>query len=61
MRVWNWIQGGLEFLGGERDEPPPGFPEFLQSPTFWGIWWGVLVLLIYIFSGQTSKFIYIDF
>jgi hypothetical protein len=26
-----------------------------------GIWWGVLAALILLFSGQTSKFIYIDF
>ena len=26
-----------------------------------GLWWGVLAALIILFSGQTSKFIYIDF
>jgi len=60
MELLNWLTGLLEFLGGERDAPPHGFPA-VYSPLFWGIWWGVLSLLIYVFSGQSSKFIYIDF
>jgi hypothetical protein len=28
---------------------------------FWGMWWGILVGIMLIFSGQSSKFIYIDF
>jgi len=60
MELLNWLTGLLEFLGGARDDPPPGFPAAC-SPLFWGIWWGVVSLLIYVFSGQSSKFIYIDF
>jgi hypothetical protein len=54
------IKQWLEFLGGERDTAdetrtiPP-------TSCFWGIWWGILLILIYVFCGQTSKFIYIDF
>ena len=51
----------LEFLGGVSEEPPQGAPRWMQAPIFWGIWWAVLILLVLSFSGQTSKFIYIDF
>jgi hypothetical protein len=57
----NWIKHLLEYLGGAQDDPPPGFPISLVHAWFWGLWWGVLVGLIFIFSGQSSKFIYIDF
>ena len=49
----------LEYLGGATETPPPGFP-----PCGWlalAVWWFVLVSIIAIFCGQTSKFIYIDF
>ena len=51
----------LEYLGGERDDPPPGLAITLNSWWFWAIWWAALSLLIFVFSGQSSKFIYIDF
>jgi hypothetical protein len=60
MNIVMWITQLLEFLGGSRDEAParfPALPEFI----FWGIWWGTLSIVIYIFCGQSSKFIYIDF
>lgn len=50
----------LERLGGARDLPE----EWLSRGWVmlaWGLWWGLLVVLILCFSGQTSKFIYIDF
>jgi hypothetical protein len=50
----------MEYLGGEREQPPTGFWLKLNSP-LWGIWWGILIGLIVIFCGQSSKFIYIDF
>ena len=50
----------IEYMGGRRDDPPAGFPLRLSSP-LWGLWWGVLVLVILLFCGQSSKFIYIDF
>jgi uncharacterized membrane protein YdjX (TVP38/TMEM64 family) len=57
----NWIKTLMEYLGGAQDEPPPGFPASFANAWFWGLWWGILVCLIFIFSGQSSKFIYIDF
>ena len=55
-----WIRQALEFLGGSRDEGPVGFPR-IPGVLLWGIWWGALSVVIYIFCGQSSKFIYIDF
>jgi hypothetical protein len=55
-----WIKQLLEYVGGERDTPPPGFSLSLTS-VWWGIWWGLLACLIALFCGQGSKFIYIDF
>ena len=40
--------------------PPVAFPA-ITNALFWGVWWGVLSLVIYMFCGQSSKFIYIDF
>jgi hypothetical protein len=56
-----WFQRLLEYLAGEIDSPPDGFSVRLSNILFWGLWWGVLFAVIYIFSGQSSKFIYIDF
>jgi hypothetical protein len=56
-----WCKRAIEYLGGEIDEPPAGFPISLGNWAFWAIWWGALALLIFVFSGQSSKFIYIDF
>jgi hypothetical protein len=50
----------LEYLAGAADAPPEGVRLPLSSP-WWGLLWGVLVCVIVIFCGQTSKFIYIDF
>jgi len=55
-----WIKHFFDYLGASREEPPPG-ASFLASPIWLGIWWGVLIGLILLFCGQTSKFIYIDF
>jgi len=55
-----WIKHFFDYLGASREEPPPG-ASFLASPFWLGIWWGVLIGLILLFCGQTSKFIYIDF
>ena len=55
-----WLKQALEYLGGERDSPPAGFPVPIGSP-LWGLWWGGLTALIVLFCGQSSKFIYIDF
>jgi hypothetical protein len=61
MNTINWIKHFLEYLGGSQDDPPPGFPVLLSNAWFWGLWWGVLIVVILVFSGQSSKFIYIDF
>ena len=55
-----WIKHFFDYLGASREEPPPG-AAFLASPIWLGIWWGLLIGLILLFCGQTSKFIYIDF
>ena len=54
-------KGLLEYLGGSREELPPAVPAWFASPWALGIWWSLLATLILFFSGQTSKFIYIDF
>ena len=56
-----WVQHVLEYIGGEIDSPPVGFPVRLTNLLIWGLWWAALAAIIYIFSGQSSKFIYIDF
>ncbi len=49
-----------EYLEGAREELPPKL-QFIASPWLRGLWWGLLAGVILLFSGQTSKFIYIDF
>ena len=57
------FRAGIEYLCGERDDAPALFA------SRWGIWtllarcavWTLAIVLIYAFSGQSSKFIYIDF
>jgi hypothetical protein len=61
MQTINWLKQVLDYLGGAEDGPPADSPGFLTSPIFLGIWWGALIILVVLFSGQTSKFIYIDF
>jgi hypothetical protein len=55
-----WMKHICEYMGGERDERPAGWPIPLRSP-LWGLWWGFLAFLVAMFCGQASKFIYIDF
>lgn len=50
----------LEYLGGQRDDAPA----FLQGTLCWVARcavWALAIALVYAFSGQSSKFIYIDF
>jgi hypothetical protein len=61
IRFLNVMKATLEYLGGVTEEPPFAWLEWTESPIWWGIWWAVLVLIALSFSGQTSKFIYIDF
>ena len=39
--------------------PQKGF--FAYRSLIWPVWWAILLGFIAIFSGQSSKFIYIDF
>lgn len=55
------LKATLEYLGGVTDQLPVYWLRWMQSPIWWGIWWATLILLTLLFSGQTSKFIYIDF
>jgi hypothetical protein len=55
----DWVKGWLEYLGGARDSAPGGVT--IDSPLLWAIWWSALFLAAWMFSGQASKFIYIDF
>jgi hypothetical protein len=54
------LQDVFAYLGGRTDAPPRLFQASLSSP-FWGLWWGILLVIALIFCGQSSKFIYIDF
>ena len=45
--------------GKETDLPTTGILGY-QS-LLWPIWWVILFAIICVFSGQSSKFIYIDF
>jgi hypothetical protein len=58
--ILSWIKHFFDYLSASREEPPPG-ADFLASPLWVGIWWGLMIGLILLFCGQTSKFIYIDF
>jgi hypothetical protein len=56
----SWVKNVFDYLGGSREEPPAGLP-LVASPWWLGLWWGLMIGLILLFCGQTSKFIYIDF
>jgi hypothetical protein len=56
----SWVRHFLEYLGGAADSPPDRLTINLASP-WWGLWWGILLIAIIFFCGQSSKFIYIDF
>jgi formiminotetrahydrofolate cyclodeaminase len=51
----------IEYIAGERDLPPEGAPAALSSVLARSLTWMLFLLLIYLFSGQSSKFMYIDF
>jgi hypothetical protein len=60
MRTILLFKSLCDYLGGSREQLPPGLR--IPVPGWWrGIWWGVLAIAILLFCGQTSKFIYIDF
>ncbi len=77
MNALNLLKACCEYLGGSRDAPPFAMAateeakreagvwdklmKFAHSPLGRGLWWGLMAGLILLFSGQSSKFIYIDF
>jgi len=60
MKTLHAFKTLCEFLQGSG-ETPPAILRNLSSPVWRGLWWGLLAGAILLFSGQTSKFIYIDF
>lgn len=50
-----------EFLGGSREEPPAPWWPRRHPAVLWGLWWSLLLFVIILFCGQSSRFIYIDF
>lgn len=57
---WAFFKTLLEYLGGERDAPPDGV-RLSTGSVLWGVWWTLLLAIVIVFCGQSSKFIYIDF
>jgi hypothetical protein len=55
------VKAAFEYMGGVSEDLALPSLSWMKSPLWWGAWWAVLVLLIVAFSGQSSKFIYIDF
>jgi hypothetical protein len=55
-----WFRQLADYLGGFGDDPPPGL-KLPPASWLWGLWWGVLAVLIILFCGQATRFIYIDF
>lgn len=55
------LKATIEYFGGVTERSPLRRYRWLEGPMFWGLWWAFLILLILCFSGQASKFIYIDF
>jgi hypothetical protein len=63
MRLDRWlrsIKAVADYAAGVEDDAPDARP---LTPSTWGwaLWWGALTLVIALFCGQASKFIYIDF
>lgn len=60
MKLLRALMDVTEYLSGQSDDVPRGWPrrwEWLWT----GVLWAVLGCLIWVFCGQGSKFIYIDF
>ncbi len=61
LQLMEKVKAVLEYLGGVREDPPLPSLVWMKGPLWWGLWWAILILLVVAFSGQSSKFIYIDF
>jgi hypothetical protein len=55
------VKAALEYASGVTEDPPFARLDWMKSPLWWGVWWAILIVAIVAFSGQSSKFIYIDF
>lgn len=55
-----WLKSVCEFLQG-CDTEPPVYAAIINRAWLRGLWWGLLLGLVILFCGQTSRFIYIDF
>jgi hypothetical protein len=53
------IRSILEVLCGAKPIPPPWVAR--GSGWAFGVWWLTLFLLVVLFAGRTSKFVYVDF
>lgn len=60
MKTLLWLKAFLELLGG-CGTPAPAGAAWIERGWVRGLWWGALLVVIILFCGQTSKFIYIDF
>lgn len=60
MKTLLFLKAVCDYIGGFGDVAPVRVPSWL-APWLWGAWWVFLAGLIILFSGQTSKFLYIDF
>ncbi len=49
-----------EYLGGCSVGAPAWMKRALPGWA-WGVWWALLLAIVALFCGQSSKFIYIDF
>ena len=61
LQAIGYTRALFDFIGGVRADPPSRAVGWLSSPLVWGVWWAFLVLVVLAFSGQASRFIYIDF
>ena len=55
LKLRDW----LHYIGGVTDPTPD--TRLPLGSIFWGLWWFILSMIVLVFSGQASKFIYIDF
>jgi len=58
--MFSTLRVTLEYLGGERDDAPKFLAGRCGTVARCAVW-ALAIVLIYAFSGQSSKFIYIDF
>jgi hypothetical protein len=54
------IKAVVDYAAGAEDAVPDAL-QLTPSAWTWALWWGALTLVIVVFCGQASKFIYIDF